>query len=239
MSFSNELKAQLYSIKIEDACCKRAFMSGISINSDGFDNIRGKGRLKNGACKKCAGALLRGIFIAAGAVASPQSAYHLELDLHDEARAERVAWLLASAGMEPKKLYRDKLYRLYYKESERIEDFLFFIGAPGRAYDLMNVKIMKDIKNNANRAVNCDSSNIRKLSLSAARQRAAISRLMESGEFEGLSDELKRTALLRMENTELSLAELCELFEPKLSKSGLNHRINKLMEAAGKIAEKM
>ena len=121
---------------------------------------------------------------------------------------------------------------LYFKQSEAIEDFLAWLGAPVAAMGVMEAKIEKDMKNKINRIVNCDNANTSKVVEAAQAQIAAIRTLRERGKYEQLPDKLKQTAALREENPEANMAELAELFDPPLTKSALNHRLRKLTELA-------
>ena len=122
---------------------------------------------------------------------------------------------------------------LYIKDSAEIEDFLAFIGAAKASLDFMNAKISKDVRNGINRLTNCETANIDKASTAAAVQLEAIRTLTERGELEKLPQELRETAIARLENPELSLNELKRILDPPVSKSGLHHRLKKLTELAG------
>ena len=95
---------------------------------------------------------------------------------------------------------------------------------------MMNTKIMREIRNNENRRSNCDAANIYKITGSAKEQTDAINKLKQSGKFDELSDDLKATAELRLKYPFESLTKLAEMHEPKITKSGLNHRLKKLIE---------
>ena len=138
----------------------------------------------------------------------------------------RSVSLLQEQNFSPKHLERSGNYIVYFKQSSAIEDFLTFIGASGSAMELMSAKIEKDMRNSVNRRVNCDTANVSKTVDAAAAQLEAITRL----DLSTLPEKLCETARLRLENPELSLTELAELFEPPVTKSGLNHRLRKLKE---------
>ena len=100
--------------------------------------------------------------------------------------------------------------------------------------EVHNAKIMKEMRNNVNRFVNCSTANMDKVIDAAMKQVESINYLKEHGHFEELSDQLKEIAILRIENMELGLKELGELMTPKLTKSGVNHRLKKIEELANK-----
>ena len=124
---------------------------------------------------------------------------------------------------------------LYAKESELIEDFLTYIGAGNHALEIMRVKIEKDFRNRVNRSVNCDSANLDKTVAASEKSRRDIEFIEEQIGLSSLKPELRETAQLRLENPESSLSELCEMFSPPISRSGLNHRLKKLSQIAEEI----
>ena len=98
--------------------------------------------------------------------------------------------------------------------------------------ELIGEKILKDVRNNVNRKVNCDNANIRKTCVAASKQSEAIEKLIKSGKFEELPSELKELAKLRLENPEMTLSELGAALSEPISRSGVNHRLRKLMALA-------
>ena len=140
--------------------------------------------------------------------------------------------LLREAGFEPKETQRKGNRVVYFKQSDHIEDFLTFLGAPVSAMAVMNAKLERDLQGRVNRQVNCDSANLDKTVAAAREQLAAIERLRESGRLDALPDKLQEAARLRIENPELNLAQLGALCGPPVSKSAFSHRIHKLMELA-------
>ncbi len=132
---------------------------------------------------------------------------------------------------------RGKAPVLYAKESGLIEDLLTYIGAGNYALEIMRVKIEKDFRNRVNRSVNCDNANLDKTVAASERVRRDIEFIIERVGFEALKPELRETARLRLENPESSLSELCAMFDPPISRSGLNHRLKKLSQIAVSLIE--
>jgi hypothetical protein len=124
------------------------------------------------------------------------------------------------------------------KSSEQIEDFLYYIDAPGTSFDLMETKILKDVRNNANRVTNFEHANLGKISNASAEQISAINFIIEKGKFDLLPEELKQTANLRLENIEMSLEEIGEISEPAVSKSGIKHRMQRIINTARELRGK-
>ena len=175
---------------------------------------------------------LRGAFLAGGSVTDPKKGYHLELVTGHWAVNRELTALLVDMGFEPRSASRGGNYVTYFKQSGVIEDFLTTIGAPVSAMALMSAKIEKDMTNLVNRKVNCATANVTKTVEASAQQTADIRKLRESGVLDALSDKLREAAALREENPELSIAELAELADPPVTKSGLSHRLRKLSELA-------
>ncbi|MCH5196077.1 MAG: DNA-binding protein WhiA [Oscillospiraceae bacterium] len=178
------------------------------------------------------GAFLRGIFVVCGYVTDPKKEYHLEIVLPESDRAEALMDFINEHGMTVKSTVRQRTTVLYAKTSEIIEDFLTYIGAGAHSLEIMRVKIEKDIRNRANRSVNCDSANLDKTVAASEKIRRDIEFIFSTAGESSLSPELCETARLRLENPESSLSELCGMFNAPISRSGLNHRLQKLAQIA-------
>ena len=126
---------------------------------------------------------------------------------------------------------------LYFKQSETIEELLALMGAPVSAMTVMQAKIEKDWRNDANRKTNCDTANVTKAVDAAQEQLAALRTLEAQGRLDTLPEKLLQTALLRREHPEATLSELAELHEPPTSKSTVNHRMRKLLALAAEGTE--
>ena len=180
----------------------------------------------------CRASFLRGAFFAGGSLTDPLKRYHLELSTSHAQASRELEVLLRECGYPPKSLARNGSFITYFKQSDQIEDFLTWIGAPVAAMQIMSAKLEKDLRNSVNRRLNCDSANLDKAVGAAQEQMEAIRRLREAGLLEQLPDKLQLTAALRLEYPELSLSELAAEFDPPISKSALNHRLRKLLELA-------
>lgn len=183
-------------------------------------------------CENCFAAFIRGVFLTCGTIVSPSSAYHVEFALSDPKRSQDFTDLLCELGFSARITTRRGVRAVYLKESEVIEDLLTFVGAPQIALQIMNAKIMRDIRNNENRRANCDTANIYKSTGAAALQIRSIQQLQESGKLATLPKSLQITAAIRLEHPEVSLIELAGLHEPPITKSGVSHRLQKLVDAA-------
>ena len=180
----------------------------------------------------CRTAFLRGAFLAGGSVTDPEKRYHLELATSHMPASREVQALMEEMGFLPRSIRRGADALLYFKQSEHIEDFLTKIGAPAAAMDIMTAKVDKEIRNGANRAMNCDMANVNKTLDAAQEQVGAIEKLRRSARWDTLPEKLRQTAALRLEYPELSLVQLAEKCDPPVTKSCMNHRMRKLMEEA-------
>ena len=180
----------------------------------------------------CRTAFLRGAFLAGGSVTDPEKRYHMELATNHQQASREVSALLQEMGFLPRTVQRGADALLYFKQSEHIEDLLTKIGAPAAAMDIMTAKVDKEIRNGANRAMNCDMANVNKTLDAAQEQVAAIEKLQRAPQWEKLPEKLRQTAALRLTYPELSLTQLAERCDPPVTKSCINHRMRKLMEEA-------
>ena len=181
-------------------------------------------------CESCRAAFLRGLFFVSGTVNDPQKSYHLEFVLPSEESADAVTNYLSSIGYPPRRIARNTGVGLYYKDATSVADLITLMGSHSIIFEFYNARIASDIRNNENRATNCVARNIQKSVAAAARQIEAIDRLMASGKLDSLPEPLRETALLRYRNPDATLDELKDLHHPPISKSGLSHRLQKLLD---------
>jgi len=203
-----------------------------------FDLFREPYRLNEGivyACESCSVHFLKGLFIGGGYVSEPTKESRLELRIRNKELAEDIEGLLSMIMLPPNMTVRRGKPVLLYKKSTSIENFLGFIGADTAVLELMSEKPVKELRNNTNRRLNLETSGINRSIKTAVKQTAAVKALCDSGLINGLSAELKATAMLRLEYSSLSLEQLALKHEPPITKSGLNHRMEKIMELAKKL----
>ena len=183
----------------------------------------------------CRRAFLRGAFLAAGSVSDPQKDYHLEIVAQDEERADIIARLFLNFNIDAKVIVRKNTFVVYLKDGESIVDVLNIIEAHVSLMEFENIRILKDMRNSVNRRVNCEAANIGKTIEASARQIEDINFIRERMGFEHLSEELRTTALLRLEHPDSSLTELGKLHERPIGRSGVNHRLQKLSDIADRL----
>jgi len=180
----------------------------------------------------CYIAFLRGIFMTCGYIHDPKKAYGLEFLFADESLNPILFEVMNKYNLYPKKSVRKNNNMVYLKSKEQINDFLSLIGATEFMFDYINASIENDMKNDINRIVNCETANISRAVNAAVMQVNAIKKLKNNNRFESLDNKLKMVAELRLENPESNMEDLSILSFPKLSKSGVSHRLKKICEIA-------
>lgn len=188
----------------------------------------------------CTAAFLRGAFLVCGTVTDPIRDYHLEWNIPFRRLAESLRTLLSEVpelGLNPKLAVRKGGFVIYLKGSEAITDLLAYIGAQNAAMELMQVKMVKEVRNYINRTTNFETANLSKTAAAAAGQVEAISRIDKKIGFSALPEELRELAELRLQNPEYSLRELGEALSEPISRSGVNHRLKRLMEISEQLGK--
>lgn len=178
---------------------------------------------------------VKGVFLGSGLVSSSKGKYHLELAFTDEQNMNDMLQILKVYGIEAKILLKKRAFSLYLKESESISTFLALIGANKAVIKFEEMRVMKQISNNVNRLVNCETANLHKTVQAAVVEQEAIRKIEKYGKFEELSDQLKEISLLRKEHPDASLVELGSMLENPIGKSGVNHRLKKIVQIADEL----
>ena len=132
---------------------------------------------------------------------------------------------------------RKRYYVVYIKEGSQIVDILNVMEAHLSLMELENIRILKEMRGNVNRQVNCETANINKTVSAAVKQIEDIEFIRDTVGFESLPDGLAQIAKARLLKPEATLKELGEDLEPPVGKSGVNHRLRKLGEMAEKLRE--
>lgn len=180
----------------------------------------------------CRRAYLRGAFIASGFVGDPQGNYHLEMVSEENEFAKLLAYLFDGFDISVKQSIRKKHYVSYFKSVENISDVLNVLGAQKAMMEVVNARIVKDVRNSINRRNNCDTANIVKAANAASKQIEDILLIDSKVGISSLPNSLREIAKLRIDNPESSLTELGLLLDPPVGKSGVNHRLRKISEYA-------
>ncbi len=226
LTFTGKVKDALLSIK-EKRCCKKAINNAERFLSDNALIER-----ENFVCSECRNAFLRGVFLRCGSVNSPDKGNHLEMKVGSEMNADEMCIFLREMGLEAKTSKRRGKYVVYFKDGDTIFAVLSLMGDQKSAFELVNNQIEKNIRNNVNRVNNCEVANLQKSANATGRQLDAIRELEKDERFETLPEKLLYTATLRRDNPDLSLTDLALIHEPPITKSCVNHRLEKLIKIA-------
>lgn len=235
-SFCTEVKDTLIQKESKRPCCRRTYRDSVKA-FESPDILLPSAVVQAFRCDNCRNEFLRAAFIHRGSITDPKKEYHLEFSFSDDLEAETVTGVLEEAGFTPGITTRRGRKIAYFKSSETISDVLAYIGALTAAFDIMNNRIVKDMRNNVNRLVNCDTANIGKALSASHKYIEAIEYLDSCGITATLSDELKEAAHLRCKYTQASLGELASRCKVPISKSGMKHRLEKLLSIAKDAAD--
>lgn len=221
---------RLYKIRVVDADdCRRIFED---FGHSGTQVTRRVNRA-NLPSEEFSAAFIRGVFLSCGSVSDPMKSYHAEFCVPFRNLSMDLCKLLAEVtecSFSPKTVNRGGNYIVYFKGSEQITDLLTYMGAPTQAMEIMGTKAVKQVRNNVNRRINSELANITKVASASVRQLEAIRYIQNTTGLEALPDDLREIAYLRLENPEMSLRSLGENLSPPISRSGANHRMQRIME---------
>lgn len=190
----------------------------------------------------CIDAYIRGAFLGCGYLYVPKAdevalkpelqrtiGYHLEFVFSDDSLASDFAHILAQSEILPKKVLRKSKYVVYLKSGSQISDFLALIGANRAVMSINEIMATRDMRNKLMRETNCISANIVKSVTASMRQSEVLTAARNSGALYALPARLVEAAELRLRYPEHTLSELAEAADFKITKSGLGHRLNKLI----------
>lgn len=183
-------------------------------------------------------AIVRGSFMGAGSITNPKSKYHLEIVFQTEENALKVNHILNHFEINSKVLKRAKNYIVYIKDGKEISNFLAFIGANSSMLKFEENRVIRDVRNNVNRIVNCETANLNKVIKTSVKQIEDIKFIKKSNKFNELSEGEKELASLRLDNPEASLTELGKMLTNQISKSGVNHRMKSIEKKAEELRKR-
>ena len=182
----------------------------------------------NRAC--CEAAFVRGAFLSCGQISNPSKSYRVYFSVKSPELAEELRDILKKHSVEANISKRGNGFVVYIKRSEMIINLLTVMGASTRSLEMIETTIIKSVKNNMNRARNCDSANITKTVEASIKQRKAIEDLKKRELLSSRPEELIAAAALRIKYPEASLKELCKNSPEPITVSGLNHRLKKIID---------
>ncbi|MBQ1186928.1 MAG: DNA-binding protein WhiA [Clostridia bacterium] len=221
-------KKPVYSVEIASLADRQRILNMLAYENTNpliinFDKIRASGHIKE---------FIKGAFLSAGMVSNPEKEYRAEFSFKSNEVAADFIGILDSKGFDFTMTYRAGKFLVYTKNSTTIEELLTYLGAGNETLNLIGVKVYKSIRNKSNRQNNFETSNIVKTANAAFKQTEAIKKLEQAGKLATLPEELLEAAKLRLNNPDMSLTNLCKLSKVSLTRSGLNHRLQKLLEMA-------
>ncbi len=235
MSFSQDIKDEILNIKSRKKCCLTVQKQAELLSeSDEPASIAFKETIINNNC--CKKAFLKGLFLGSGCIVDPNTDYHFEITTKTKKNGQYAVEVLNNImGFSSKLLKRStNLYVVYIKDSDQISDILSYLEASKALLKFESIRVERSVKNNINRTINCETANLSKTISAAYKQILAIKKIEKLKLFDKLPIELQKVCIIRKKYPELSLGELKEYLNEEISKSGLNHRLNKII----KIAEK-
>lgn len=207
-----DITGRIYSITFKD----NEILEQLNLNK--FKNILITENLKK--------AYIRGNFLGAGSINEPRNKYHLEIIFNTSEYANFTLELLEMYGINVKILSQT----LYIKDGEEISNFLALIGGNSAVLKFEEIRVLREMKNNVNRLVNCETANLNKTINASVKQLENIKKLKKTGKFNNLPEELKEIANLREENPEATLEQLGSMLSKPIGKSSVSHRFKKIEE---------
>lgn len=189
-------------------------------------------------CSSCREHFFKGLFLACASISSPEKAYRLDLTFSNFEHAYEIKKALYEMGINLNQTLRNNKVVLYAKKEETIKDFLALIGANNSTFEILNIKINNEIRNDANRATNCDSANINKSLNASLKYIEAINYLKEKKHFDVLPVSLQEISNARIENPDINISELGKKLSPPISKSGVHHRLEKILKISEELKKK-
>lgn len=223
-------KNNSYSVRVKPAPQVAGLLEQLGFLQDESLNMESDSGILKKTC--CRAAYLRGAFQGGGSVNRPEAAYHLEFATGNYGFAQLLHSLLKRMEFPAGLTDRKETYVVYLKEGDAIMDLLAMCEAEESVAALEVARNVKEVREQVNRLVNCETANLQKTVDAAGRQLAVIREMQADGRLQKLTPKLREAAEARLAQPEASLQELAETLG--LTKSGLNHRLRKIREIGEK-----
>lgn len=236
LTYNNNIqKDGLYIIKIEDEDIAKKIMSDSLIDLYGnyieeVSNILSRIQ----SSEKNQKAYIRGSFMGGGSVVDPSKNYHLEIVFSSKEDFQIFKKTLKELGIDILLNIRKEKYIAYIKNSSTISDFFGIIGATNSLLDMENILIEKELRNNINRQVNCDTANINKVIKTSQKHLEDIE-YFEKNYLEPINEKIIEVIEIRKKYPYLSLKELSNKTNGKISKSNIAHKLKKISDIVKEI----
>ncbi len=217
-----DIQGKVYSINVKEIVdfCELSYEGNTVKLNDNLDSF-----LSNDILEK---AIVRGSFLGSGSINNPEKIYHLEVIYSSEQNVDYVINILRKYDINAKK----HKSTLYLKDGEEISKLLAFIGANSAVLKFEEIRVIRDMRNNVNRLVNCETANLNKTINAALKQIEDIKFIKKMKKFNELPDNVKEVANLRLEYPEISLVELGKMLSTPVGKSGVNYRLKVISNLA-------
>ena len=180
----------------------------------------------------CKRAFIRGAFLVAGSISDPNKGYHFEIVCNTVSQAKLLQKVMKFFDVQAKIVERNGKHVVYLKEGAQIVEILRVMEAPHSVMELENIRVVKEVRGTINRKVNCETANIGKTVNAAVRQIEEINLIQTKIGLENLPQQLQEIAQIRLAYPDTPLADLGQLLDPPIGKSGVNHRFKKLAAIA-------
>lgn len=231
---SKQLKKNLYIISLDENSSKVlldeiSFIRGENVF---IRNYKPQGLIDDLPARK---AYIRGSFLGAGSVVDPKKSYHLEFVANNLTHAEFLQENVNYFNLDAKIAGRKDNYVIYLKESQAISDLLSLMGAHKSLLDFENTRVIKDMRNNINRIVNCETYNLNKIVKTSLDQVRDIIYIKNNYGFNKLPKELREICELRLKDRDMSMGDMAKALDPPISKSTVSYRLKKIKELASKL----
>lgn len=165
------------------------------------------------------------------------SGYHLEFVFAYDSLAKDFVQLLSFFNIPAKITIRKSNPIVYIKEYQMICDVLALVGANKAVLELQNEAAIRELRNAVNRQNNCFSANLSKTVTASIKQLEAIELIRNTIGLDALSQPLHELCLIRLANPEEPLDKLKDLYYEPVTKSGINHRFQKIFKIAESIKD--
>ncbi len=222
-------KKTTYKIFVKEEAERKEILNALGLNVSAPNTYINSQIINKDCCKN---AFIKGMFLSSGQAADPEREYRIEFRIKNAELAYSAFDLLYKKQLEPRITLKNLTNYIYLKRSECVEDFLTLIGATTLSLQVMDARVIKDFRSKLNRKGNFEDANTSKLVNASLEQRSAIEYLINSDKFSLLTEELQYAARLRLDNPYAPLSELCRISSVPITRSGLNHRLRKIMEIA-------
>ncbi len=222
-------KNNIITIKIQNKSITEKILMAIKWNDSERKMLNNSLLVQKECCKR---AFIRGAFLAAGSISDPNKSYHYEIVCTNQADAMQLKEMLAFFELDAKVIARKNNFITYIKEGNHITDCLNVMGAFVSQMELYNVMILKGMRNDVNRKVNCETANINKTVEAAVKQIKDIEYIRDTVGLSSLKEPLYNVAVIRLENPDMNLKDIGAKLSPPVGKSGVNHRLRKISDIA-------